>query len=296
MYSTEHLAELGRVEKRTIQLSDLGQFFNNEVIVDLIREAAQKTTDEQPFVTSFLSHDDRWHVMNICLNRISSIFGPFHVFFNEARRCKSQFRSAWYLFTISSVQNRHHGRFFVTPYKPVMSRVDMGVRRLRVDLVNEQEMRDICSSAIVAPAWGFFNKRHEQRWNILVKMGELFENQLVIIEDEPNCLHAAATFSEPPRSPKSGEYESATDDDEDDSPLLGKSWAADNLPGTPNELLRHPSNPRELAQRAIRQGRRHKSMCRESDNCILRVHIPYPSTADCLNVCDTTSKDVVLFE
>ncbi len=302
-------------------MADIDEFFNhNEVVIDMIRQAAMCTSEEQPFVATFLSQEDRWHVMNICMNRISSIFGAFHVFFNEARRCKSYFRSAWYLFAISSAQNKHRGRFFVTPYKPVISRVDVGVRRLRIELVNEQEMRDICCGVIKAPEWGFFNNRHKQRWNILQKMSELFENQLVIVNEEPNPIDPSSPgvvsrvtsltendtrfFFPPPKSADSSPRDSTPDDqaaatkdtsdnsDEEDetSPaLFGEPCGG----GT-----HHPTsstNPRELALRAIRSARRHKSMCKETDNCILRVHIPFPSSV-VENMQETHAKDVVLFE
>lgn len=293
-------------------MSNIDEFFNhNEVLVEMIKRAALKTTDDQPFVTTFLSHEDRWHVMNLCMNRISSIFGPFHVFFNEARRCKSHFRSAWYLFTISSAQNKHRGRFFVTPYKPVLSRVDVGVRRLRIELVNEQEMREICAGTIKEPEWGFFNNRHRQRWNILQKMSELFENQLVILNDTPDPVHPSSpgmvsrTSSLVDHHPffPSGlpDDEALSSDDgsenDEDSPIFNDSWAT--IAHEPSHLSpsRHTSNPRELAMRAIRSARRHESMCKETDNSILRVHIPYPSSIiDSSTVCETHAKDVVLFE
>jgi hypothetical protein len=306
-------------------MNDVNQFFgNNEIVMEKVIAAASQVTSVIPFVTTFLSHEDRWHIMNICVNRVSALFGPFHVFFNEARRCKSYFRSAWYLFTLSSSQNQHHGRFFVTPYKPVLSKVDMGVKRLRIDLVNEQEMREICAGTILPPKWGFFNNRHKQRWELLTKMSELFENQLVIVNDHPDPVHP----SSPPSITRCmGSYKTSEDDScgDEPSPLedndsmdgaddsnvssfphgctpssLGESWS--NL----SECLRNyaeaqqrqsPTNPRELAFRAIRSARKHKSEWKNTDNCIMRVHIPYPSSVvDSSTVCETHAKDVVLFE
>ena len=312
-------------------MNDVYQFFgNNEIVMEKVIEAAAQVTREIPFVTTFLSHEDRWHIMNICVNRVSAIFGPFHVFFNEARRCKSYFRSAWYLFTISSSQNQHHGRFFVTPYKPVLSKVDMGVKRLRIDLVNEQEMREICSGTIVPPKWGFFNNRHKQRWELLTKMGELFENQLVIVNDHPEPVHplsppsvtrlgsseSSPLFSEPEetldrfvndQSPlEDNDSIDGADDSNSSYPQgctpssLGESWSnlSECLRSYAEAQQRHsPTNPRELAFRAIRSARKHKSEWKNTDNCIMRVHIPYPSSViDDSTVCETHAKDVVLFE
>jgi hypothetical protein len=264
LYSTENLRTLGRIEKRTIYISEALSFFgNNSLILDKVRDAAYQSCEDTPFVPRFLSQDDRWHIMNICLNRISALFGPFHVFFNEARRSKSRYRSAWYLYTLTSQKNAQRGRFFVTPYKPVLSSADEGVKRLRVDLVNEQEMREIASGVIAPPDWGFFNNRHKQRWELLTKMSELFENQLVIIE---NCDGDSSSM------------------DGDESPSTPSSW---------HPVHRHTSNPGEMARHARRIACKiAKNHLNDSDNCIMRVHLPFPGETDE----PATTKDVVLFE
>jgi hypothetical protein len=297
LYSTEHLKSLGRVEKRTIQLEDVSVFFGgNEVIVEKVLHAALATDDENPFVARFLSQEDRWHIMNICLNRISSIFGPFHMFFNEARRCKSCYRSAWYLYTLTSNQNAHRGRFFVTPYKPVLSSVDRGVKRLRVDLVSEQEMREISSGTICPPEWGFFNNRHKQRWELLRKMSELFENQLVIIEscdnnDEEDELSQHG--DESPITPSSWQPVRVEDDRHYDD-VSHNTWSPMKQ-DLPMRLSRRVSNPGEKARQARRVAcRLAHDQHRDTDNCIMRVHIPFPASSE--NADETTSKDVVLFE
>ena len=162
--SSEHLAELGRVEKRTLFVKDIFPFFgSNTYAVEKLLEAATKTTKEDPVVTKFLDKDDKWHVLNICTNQISSLFAPYHIFFNEARRCASYYRSAWYCFTLTCTRTEGAGRYFITPYKPVGDKDDVGALRIRIVLVNEQELRDICSGAIAPPEWGFFNARHEER-------------------------------------------------------------------------------------------------------------------------------------
>jgi len=286
LYSTEHLKSLGRVEKRTIYLDDVSRFFNNnEIVLEKVLSAALKTDESNPFVGRFLSQEDRWHIMNICLNRISAIFGPFHLFFNEARRVKSCYRSAWYIYTLTSTQNAHRGRFFVTPYKPVLSSVDRGVKRLRVELLSEPEMRDIASGVIKPPDWGFFNNRHKQRWELLHKMSELFENQLVILE---NC-------------------DSVEDDeislDGDESPRTPSSWQPLNEQLSPAKqdyqmhLVRLQSNPADRARQARRVAcRLAKDGNRETDNCIMRVHIPFPASTANSDQDEASSKDVVLFE
>jgi hypothetical protein len=285
LYSTEHLKTLGRVEKRTLLIEEVSKFFsNNHIILDKVVSAALHSTEENPFVTRFLSEEDRWHIMNICLNRISSMFGPFHVFYNESRRCRSCYKSAWYIYSITCSQNTHHGRFFVTPYKPVLSSVDRGVKRLRIVIVSEQEMRDISAGVIKPPVWGFFNNRHKQRWDLLEKMSELFENQLVILEqcedDEEDLSNSC-----------------------DESPLTPSSWQpvketwSPTKPDFPTHLPRHTSNPGEKARIARRVAcRMAKDHHRDTDNCIMRVHIPFPGSMIDIEEEETSSKDVVLFE
>ena len=259
--------------------------------------AACQATAELPFVPRFIAQEDRWHIMNICMNRISALFGPFHIFFNEARRCKSYYKSAWYLYTITSQQNMHHGRFFVTPYKPVMTSVDVGVRRLRIELVNEQEMRDICAGSIQPPDWGFFNSRHRHRWETMVKMGEMFEHQLVILESADLSAGEEEDEDESGASPC---------DASDVSPKSPSSWQSVQKPGNEDEMARTWSpkkheaaglNAGALARQASRCGRRSdKHRVSEMDNCIMRVHIPFPTSLVDNAECETSSRDVVLFE
>lgn len=308
------------MEKRTIFYGDISSFFgDNDVVMEKVMLATSRTTNDVPFITRFLSEDDRWHIMNIVMNRISALFGPFHIFFNEARRCKSNYQSAWYLFSISCQQNVHHGRFFVTPYRPVLSRVDMGVKRLRIDLVSESEMRDICSGPIKPPEWGFFNNRHKYRWEILVKMSELFENQLVILDRgdlSPQSLERVNSKDESDWYRQlifeDGNERSEDEEEEDDenvpasdiSPKSPSSWHAVSeqapsrlwSPSRQESLEKHSSNPREKAREAALCGRRcSRKRNRESDNCIMRVHIPFLSSEPLPACAKSTSEDVVLF-
>jgi hypothetical protein len=157
--STEHLGDLGRIEKRTLFVKDINQMFGgNSYAVNKLLEAAAKTSKEDAIVTKFLDNEDKWHFSNICTNQISSLFAPSHIFFNEARRCASYYKSAWYCFTLTCTRTEGAGRYFITPYKPVSDKEDVGALRIRIVLVNEQELRDICSGAISPPSWGFFNK------------------------------------------------------------------------------------------------------------------------------------------
>lgn len=285
LLSSEHLGELGRVEKRTLLVKDINQFFgNSEFVVDKLLRAAAKTSTKEPVLTTFLENDDKWHILVSCMNQISTFFAPYHVFFNEARRCESYYRSAWYCFTLTCTRSSGHGRFFITPYKPVLSE-DVGALRIRIIMVNEQELRDIATGVIAPPSWGFFNERHKFRWDLMKRFSELFERQLQSVTGERNNADWGAN-------------------------LCGR------LVYRRNSVTQHlqKKNPSvqvmEAAQKAAKQE------YEREDNCFLRIHIPFPASrgngghpggesfessrldtsfTSC-NGNETRSKDVVLFE
>lgn len=278
LLSSEHLSELGRVEKRTLLVKDLNALFgNNEYVVQKLLAAASKTSNEEPILTKFLENSDKWHVLVSAMNQVSSLFAAYHVFFNEARRCESYYRSAWYCFTLTCTRSSGNGRFFITPYKPVVSE-DVGALRIRIILVNEQELRDIATGVIAPPAWGFFNQRHKARWDIMKRFSELFERQL--------------------------------------QSVTGASNNADWGPNLCGRLVRRrgsnalsKKNPSAQYQEAAQQGL--KQEYEPEDNCFLRIHIPFPASKTVNNgdhvqtgglngsdtpPSETRSKDVVLFE
>lgn len=176
--STEHLPSLGRIEKRTLFVKPVAEVFRNEYILARVLEAAQKAAaSKDPMLMTQLSAEDKWHVLNTCTNHISSCFAPYHVFFNEARRTKSYYKSAWYCFTLTCAQTEASGRWFITPHKPVGAG-DVGSLRIRMVLINEQELREIASGTVEAPMGGMFNGRHESRWQVCQRFAELFGRQL----------------------------------------------------------------------------------------------------------------------
>jgi hypothetical protein len=156
-------------------------------------------------------------------------------------------------------------------------------------------------------------------------MGELFENQLVIVNDHPDPVHPSSppaitrlasvepsetsdidnTVDNDRGSPSAEDHDSIDGSEDGYGPCsgssLGESWSnlSDCLRSYAEAQSKNlsPTNPRELAYRAIRSARRHKNGWKNTDNCIMRVHIPYPSSVvDSTTVCETYAKDVVLFE
>jgi hypothetical protein len=281
LLSSEHLMELGRVEKRTLLVKDLSQFFGGSpFVVEKLLQAATKITPAEPILTTFLNIDDKWHMLAYCMNQLSSLFAPYHVFFNEARRCESYYRSAWYCFTLTCTRSSGHGRFFITPFKPVVSE-DVGALRFRIIMVNEQELRDIATGVISPPEWGFFNERHKCRWDIMKRFSELFERQLQSVTGTANNADWGANLC---------------------GRLVHRRGSTPGKNKTPSSQ----KNPNIQYQEATAQGSRQEY--EPEDNCFLRIHIPFPASRALVhdedpntsfisaNGGETRSKDVVLFE
>lgn len=262
--STEHLESLGRIEKRTLFVKPITEVFRNEYILARVLEAAEKAANSKdPMLMTQLTAEDKWHVLNTCTNHISSLFAPYHVFFNEARRTKSHYRSAWYCFTLTCAQTEAEGRWFITPFKPVGAG-DCGSLRIRIVLVNEQELRDIAAGEVEAPISGLFNGRHDSRWRICQRFADLFGRQLRQVAGS------------------SGHQQ---------------DWGR-NLCGRFSDKKKQSEN--RLSDLALRPAAEPEP----EDNALLRIHIPFPSVGPSSEAQDpggsdqaeNVSRDVVLFE
>mmetsp|Transcript_89287 Transcript_89287/g.158389 ORF Transcript_89287/g.158389 Transcript_89287/m.158389 type:complete len:354 (+) Transcript_89287:76-1137(+) len=274
--TTEHLAALGRVEKRTMFVKPISEVFRNEYILErLLATAEQAVAAQEPFLVTMLSQEDKWHVLNTCSNHLSSCFAPYHVFFNEARRVESYYQSAWYCFTLTCAQTEASGRWFITPYKPV-GKDDVGFLRIRIVMMNEQELREIASGSIEPPSFGFFNGRHESRWRVCQRFAELFERQVTRVtgEDDVNAdwgPNLCGRLSQANKNRRSSASNHAI-----------SSMPAESGGGSPPVPDYQPE-----------------------DNSILRIHVPYPASShrgsatddkSGRHLEDCVSRDVVLFE
>jgi len=173
MLTTVNLEACGRIEKRTVMTKRFEDVFTNLHVRNMIREAADKTTNDNPFVLSHLKMSDRWHVLNEALNHLSSVFGPYHLFANSVM-C---YESHWYCFTLLGTRTSGGGRFFITPHRKVSEKADVGAMRIRFMLVDEQELRKVCSGEILPPA-EFFAERHRERWEVIRHFADVFGKQL----------------------------------------------------------------------------------------------------------------------
>lgn len=178
LLTSVNLEKCGRIEKRTIMTKKLSEIFSNDYVRNMVLEAAEKTTAENPLVCSHLRMEDRWAVLSAAQNHVSSIFGPYHLFSNQV----SSYESSWYVLTLIGVRTGG-GRFFITPNHRLKSN-DVGVLRIRILLVNEQEIRRICSGDI-SETQELFSERHRHRWDIMKRFAEMFEKQLSRVTDRP---------------------------------------------------------------------------------------------------------------
>mmetsp|Transcript_31354 Transcript_31354/g.71584 ORF Transcript_31354/g.71584 Transcript_31354/m.71584 type:complete len:296 (+) Transcript_31354:103-990(+) len=168
-----NLDKCGRIEKRTVLTKHIEDVFSNEYVRKLVLEAAEKTTPENPFVCSHMSMEHRWQVLVCAQNHLSSLFGPYHLFSNQV----SSYESCWYVFTLIGTSTKGHGRFFITPNRRLAPEHDVGAMRIRMLLIDEQEIRKICSGDVAAPE-ELFSQRHQARWDIMHKFACIFEKQL----------------------------------------------------------------------------------------------------------------------
>jgi len=183
LLTTVNLKTCGRIEKRTVMASRLSKIFTNIYIRDMVLQAAAKTTEEDPFVCRYLRMEDRWNVLVSALNHLSSLFGPYHLFSNQI----ASYESCWYVFTLVGSRTRGAGRFFVTPRHPLSK--DVGAMRVRLVLISEREIRQICSGDISAEDGEAFSERHSARWNLMRRFAEMFEKQLSRVTKTPEgCL------------------------------------------------------------------------------------------------------------
>jgi hypothetical protein len=271
--STERFEELGRIEKRTLFIKSIGEVFKNEYIRERVIEAAQTVSESgEAFFMKLMEDEEKWDVLTECQHHISSLFAPYHIFFNEANRTQSYYHSAWYCFTLTCFQTEGNGRFFVTPMKPVSRSSDTGMMRIRIVLVSEKELRDIASGAIEPPASGFFSSRHAGRWQVLAQFANLFARQLERRDDAVTSPRTARSTS---------------------------PWTRHG------GMLRNPSAgsgfrmPPQDSRESVEQER---NSLRPEDNQFLRIHIPFPSVKhqpdphDARKWNQIGAQDVVLFE
>lgn len=200
-------------------------------------------------------------MLNTCSNQLSELFAPYHVFFNEARRTPSYYRSAWYCFTLTCQRTCGTGRFFITPNKPV--KVDVGVLRIRMVLMNEQELRQVACGEI-EPTTKYFNDRHQGRYKIIERFADLFLRQLERVTGQ----NVEADW--------------------------GKNFCGRISQNTATKSLRSGSGSDDGGEELKTQK---EGSWEPQDNCFLRLHVPFPASKDSLlPTSPKMCRDVVIYE
>lgn len=211
LLSTENLLSLGRVEKRTIfdrQLLDVFQG-NVYLVQELLRGARQcRQQGRNCMVTRWLPPDERYHVLQACLNVVSSLFGANYVHFNALDGEHSNlFKSTWYCLTVSTPMrpdNKAQELLQRSASKQAlaanqtctftdMSRMPRAT--LRVLLVNETDLRRIADGKLNPPSWGFFNSRHAERYRMLLDFSRNFQKQLVRTSVDSSSASSRSPFT-----------------------------------------------------------------------------------------------------
>jgi len=279
--STEHIS-LGRVEKRTLFTKKLSDVFPNIEMRKKVLEAAEKCSEDQPILSIFLGQDDKWPILNTCTNAISELFAPYHVFFNEARRHPSYYQSSWYCFTLTCQRTSGGGRFFITPYKSVPDAADIGILRIRVMMMNEQELRQVACGEIEAPQT-FFNGRHLGRFTVVQRFADLFMKQLETVTGQRQVANWGLNFcGRLSKKNKGFSHEKSSNDSS------SMNRGSSSVLGTDEEEQEEETERKEEVVQ-----------WEPEDNCFLRIHVPFPCGTKgntSIPTSETKCQDVVLYE
>jgi len=266
LLSTVNLASSGRIEKQTIMTKKLSDIFSNEHVRNLVLEAASKTTRDNPFIVSFLKKEDRWNVLVAAMNHISSIFGPYHLFSNV----ESSYESCWYVFTLVGVRTRTTSQLFVNNADGAAAEDGDSVLRLRLHIIEEQELRRICVGEIVDPGPDeMFSDRHRARWLIMQRFAEMFEKQLRRVTELSDTHTSVGSFD-----------------------VRTQSWGS-NLCGTAKRTRSESTTSIEEPPPAVEEEDDEADHIPSELNCLLRIHVPVPLLVE---TSGTGPENVVLYE
>lgn len=303
LLSTENLLNLGRVEKRTLFQRPLLELLGgNAYLVREILAAAQvcRASSHNCVVMRWLPPDERYHVLQSCLNVVSSLFGANYVHFNALDgESSGLFKSTWYCITVTTptrpeTGSRPHVASQVTPDNTCtftdMSRTPRAT--LRVTVVNESELRRIADDKLKPPSWGFFNTRHAERYRMLEDIARNFRLQLVRTPADSRGTNTRSPFT----SEKAHSRVSKLDKPDggfmkrvQSQPHLAQSKDQTSQMGSlgTGRLSAAVGGGRNDSQTDIRHNtkKRHsKSSANETsasgrvadeDNCFLRLHVPH---------------------
>jgi len=193
LLSTEELVNMGRVEKRTLFQKPLAEVLggNRYLMHELLRTATLcRQRGRNCLVMRLLGPDEKYQILQDCLNAVSSLFGPNFVHFNAlgSDEHSNAFKSTWYCLTVMTPTRPER----IEPQRRSSSKeisaaetctftdmTRMPRATLRIALVNESELRRIADGKLRPPTWGFFNSRHAERYRMLTDFAANFQKQLL---------------------------------------------------------------------------------------------------------------------
>jgi len=301
LLSTEHLLNLGRVEKRTLYtrtLLDLlgGNEFLAQETIRAARACFRRGTN--CIVPRLLPPEVRYHVLQAGLNATSSMFGPNFVHFNALNgETSNLFRSTWYCLTIMT-PTRPESRSPDVPrgrkseaapeVDATCTFTDMSRKphaTLRIVIVNESELRRIADGKLAPPRWGFFNSRHAERYRMLGDLARNFHMQLLRTPTDNRAASSRSPFTSekahPPSRPDGGYIKRVQSESSLSSLAIaepsGKLGSLSRLGRSADSCK--TSGWDDSANTARKD--KHRSIDKEADgdigeeNCFLRMHVPH---------------------
>ncbi|CAK0841557.1 unnamed protein product [Prorocentrum cordatum] len=103
-YTLQELVRLGRVEKRTLFMKPMREVFgSDEYLISELLKGARKCRQQSSncLVMRWVPPDERYHILQACLNAVSSLFGSNYVHQNALGGEQTElFKSTWFCLTV----------------------------------------------------------------------------------------------------------------------------------------------------------------------------------------------------
>lgn len=187
LISLQNLQSLGRVEERVLFVKPtLDVLMGNRHLADALASAARRCQEHSAncLAMRWLRGDEKYHILQACVNVASSLFGSNHVHFNAAGggAAGGGAKSVWYCVTIM-MPTRPSARQPSKTNSSTATFTDMSRRpvpRCKLVLVNESELRRMVDGKFEPPTWGFFNDRHAERYQMLLDFAQNWRHTLAL--------------------------------------------------------------------------------------------------------------------
>jgi len=295
LMSMENLPTLGRVEKRTLFVRPLMDVLcgNRYLAHELLKAASEcRKSASNCMVTKWLKPDERYHVLQASLNAVSSIFGPNYVHFNAVEGDTfNLFKSTWYCLCVMTPSKKPDGddddddveapTMSTMVYSSFVDETRRPPATLRIVLVNESDLRRVADSKLRPPSSGFFNKRHELRYGILVDFARNFQLQLIRTPSRASQMASRSPFTSAKAHKHVEEPDGGFMKRVRSQPDFADEVDSGNLSCSSVEHCDKPkrsTSGRAILMKSKSMGRMdHTNAERHiySENCFLRIHIPH---------------------